>query len=390
MNDSARNEVPPTIHIGLLGYAFMGKSHSNGIRQINYMLADPPARAELTALCGRDEAALKAAARQFGARQTYTDWRDMLASGEIQLLDNGGPNDIHAEPCIAAAQQGIHLLCEKPLARTAAEALPMLEAARAAGVKHMTAYNYRFVPAVRQLRLLIDSGALGRIYHFRAAYLQDWLLPHMGTPRLWRMDAARAGSGALGDLAAHALDLARYLVGEIGAVSAQTRTFITERPLPDGSATAPVTVDDAVVSTLEFENGALGTVEATRFALGRKNGLRLEINGERGSLAFDLERLNEFQYLSLADDAAHQGFRTVLATEPSHPWLSDWWPPGHLLGWEHTFTHEIAHLLRCIQNDEPVAPIGADFVDGYRCAAICDAIQQSATTGRRVNVRYED
>ena len=384
------NEVPPTIHIGLLGYAFMGKSHSNGIRQINHMLADPPARAELTALCGRDEAALQAAARQFGARHTYTDWREMLAAGDIQLLDNGGPNDIHAEPCIAAAQQGIHLLCEKPLARSAAEALPMLEAARAAGVKHMTAYNYRFVPAVRQLRLLIDSGALGRIYHFRAAYLQDWLLPHMGTPRLWRMDAARAGSGALGDLAAHALDLARYLVGEIGAVSAQTRTFIKERPLPDGSATAPVTVDDAVVSTLEFENGALGTVEATRFALGRKNGLRLEINGERGSLAFDLERLNEFQYLSLADAAAHQGFRTVLATEPSHPWLSDWWPPGHLLGWEHTFTHEIAHLLRCIVHDEPVAPIGADFVDGYRCAAICDAIQQSASTGRRVNVRYED
>ena len=185
----------------------------------------------------------------------------------------------------------------------------------------------------------------------------------MGTPRLWRMDADRAGSGALGDLAAHALDLARYLVGEIGAVSAQTRTFIKERPLPDGSATAPVTVDDAVVSTLEFENGALGTVEATRFALGRKNGLRLEINGERGSLAFDLERLNEFQYLSLADDAAHQGFRTVLATEPSHPWLSDWWPPGHLLGWEHTFTHEIAHLLRCIVKttspSPPSAPISS-------------------------------
>ena len=389
MNDSARNEVP-TINIGLLGYAFMGKSHSNGIRQINHMLADPPAHAELTALCGRDETALRAAARQFGARHTYTDWREMLASGEIQLLDNGGPNDIHAAPCIAAAAQGIHLLCEKPLARTAAEALPMLAAARAAGVKHMTAYNYRFVPAIRQLRLLIDSGALGRIYHFRAVYLQDWLLPHMDTPHLWRMDAARAGSGALGDLAAHALDLARYLVGEIGAVSAQTRTFTPERPLPDGSASAPVTVDDAVVGLLEFENGALGTVEATRFALGRKNALRLEINGERASVAFDLERLNEFQLHSLDDDEAARGFRTVLATEPLHPWLADWWPPGHILGWEHTFTHEIAHMLRCIVTGAPVAPIGADFVDGYRCAAICDAIQQSAQTGRRTHVHYED
>ncbi len=389
MSELPRNDLP-TINIGLLGYAFMGKSHSNGIRQINHMLADPPARAELTALCGRDETALRAAARQFGARSTYTDWRKMLASGEIQLLDNGGPNDIHAEPCIAAAQQGIHLLCEKPLARTAAEALPMLAAARAAGVKHMTAYNYRFVPAIRQLRLLIDSGALGRIYHFRAVYLQDWLLPHAGTPHLWRMDADRAGSGALGDLAAHALDLARYLVGEIGAVSAQTRTFIPERPLPDGRGTAPVTVDDAVVSTLEFENGALGTVEATRFALGRKNALRLEINGERASVAFDLERLNEFQLHSLDDDEAARGFRTVLATEPLHPWLSDWWPPGHILGWEHTFTHEIAHMLRCIVHDEPVAPIGADFADGYRCAAICDALLQSAQSGRRVNLRYED
>lgn len=389
MNEPPQSALP-TINIGLLGYAFMGKSHSNGIRQINYMLADPPARAELAALCGRDEAALAAAARQFGARRTFTDWREMLDSGELQLLDNGGPNDIHAAPCIAAAEAGIHLLCEKPLARTAAEALPMLEAARNAGVKHMTAYNYRFVPAIRQLRLLIDSGALGRIYHFRAVYLQDWLLPHVGTPRLWRMDAERAGSGALGDLAAHAIDLARYLVGEIGAVAASARTFIPERPLPDGRGVAPVTVDDAIVSAIEFENGALGTIEATRFALGRKNGLRLEINGERGSLAFDLERLNEYQYLSLADDADRQGFRTVLATEPGHPWLSDWWPPGHIIGWEHTFTHEIAHLLRCIARDEPVAPIGADFVDGYRCAVICDALQQSAKDGRRVYARFED
>ncbi len=383
-------KTTPSIGIGLLGYAFMGKAHSNAIRQVNHMLVEPPAHAFLAALCGRDEKALRSAAARYGAQKTHTDWRAMLDSGEIQLLDNGGPNDIHAAPCIAAAERGIHLLCEKPLARNAAEALAMLEAARAAGVKHMTAFNYRFVPAIRQLRLLIEGGALGQIHHFRAVYLQDWLLPHHDTPHLWRLDAARAGSGALGDLGAHALDLARYLVGEIGAVSAQTRTFIQQRPLPGGSGNAAVTVDDAVVGLLEFENGALGTLEATRFAAGRKNALRLEINGERGSVCFDLERLNEFQLYSLADDAAARGFRRVLATEPEHPWLTNWWPPGHILGWEHTFTQEIAHLLHCIVTDAAVAPIGADFQDGYRCAVLCDALLAAARSGRRQTIHYED
>ena len=290
------NELP-TIGIGLLGYAFMGKSHSNGIRQINYMLADPPARAELTALCGRDEAALQAAARQFGARHTYTDWREMLASAARSSSSitaaptTSTPNPASPPPSRASISSARN---RSPAA--AAEALPMLEAARAAGVKHMTAYNYRFVPAVRQLRLLIDSGALGRIYHFRAVYLQDWLLPHM---------PARPTSGAWMPTAPAAVpSVTSPPTPWISPATSSARSAPSpprpapsppNAPSPMAAPPPPSPSTTPSSALLEFENGALGTVEATRFALGRKNALRLEINGERGSVAFDLERLNEFQ-----------------------------------------------------------------------------------------------
>ncbi len=378
----------PEIGVGMLGYAFMGKAHSNAFKKIPYMMYPPPAIPKMVAICGRNEAATKAAAVRFGYETYYTDWRKMLADDRIQLFDNGGPNDAHAEPCIVAAQAGKHILCEKPLARTAEEAKSMLDAVNKAGVKHMVAFNYRFVPAIRQMRMLIESGALGRIYHFRAVYLQEWIMPHYNMPMIWRLEKKVSGSGALGDLGAHIIDLGRYLVGEMKSVSAMTKTFITDRPWADGTM-GKVDVDDAFAAVVEFENGALGTVEATRFAAGRKNGNVIEINGEKGTLRFNLERMNELEVFWIDDQPKEtRGFHQVLVSEPYHPWWENWWPQGHMIGWEHTFVHEITHLLDCIVHDKPVAPIGADFEDGYRTAVICDAILESATNRRQVDCRY--
>jgi predicted dehydrogenase len=389
MAAAAAQGEAPEIGVGMLGYAFMGKAHSNAFKKIPYMMYPPPAIPKLAAICGRNEAATRAAAVRFGYERYYTDWRAMIADESVQLFDNGGPNDAHAEPCIAAAQAGKHILCEKPLARTAEESKSMLDAVQKAGVKHMVAFNYRFVPAIRQMRKLIESGALGRIYHFRAAYLQEWIMPHYNMPMIWRLTKDVAGSGALGDLGAHIIDLGRYLVGEVSSVSAMTKTFIPERPWGDGTM-GQVDVDDAFAAVVAFENGALGTVEATRFAAGRKNGNVIEINGERGSLRFNLERMNELEVFWIDDEPKEtRGFHQVLVSEPYHPWWENWWPQGHMIGWEHTFVHEITHLLDCIVNDKPVAPIGADFEDGYRCAVICDAILESAASKRQVDCKYE-
>ncbi len=379
----------PVIGVGMLGYAFMGKAHTNAFKKIPYMMYPPPAIPRLVGICGRSQAATVEAARRYGYENAYTDWRAMLDNPDVQLFDNGGPNDVHAEPCIAAAQAGKHILCEKPLARTAEEAKTMLDAVNQAGVKHMVAFNYRFVPAVRQIRNLIDSGALGKIYHFRAVYLQEWIMPHYNTPMIWRLDKKVAGSGALGDLGAHIIDLAHYLVGGIKSVGAMTRTFIEERPLGDGQGMGKVDVDDAFVSVIEFENGALGTLEATRFAAGRKNHEVLEINAEKGSVRFSLEQFNELQVFWI-DDAPKetQGFHQVLVSEGYHPWWENWWPHGHMIGWEHTFVHEITHLLDAIVHNGEVAPHGATFLDGYRAAVVCDAILESARTRRQVDVTY--
>lgn len=379
----------PRVGVGMLGYAFMGKAHTNAFKTLPYMMYPPPAVPELVAICGREGDAVREAAARYGYERAYTDWRAMLEDDRIQLFDNGGPNDIHAAPCIAAAAAGKHVLCEKPLGRTAEESAAMLEAVERAGVKHMVAFNYRFVPAIRQARELIESGALGRIYHYRAIYLQEWILPHYDTPRIWRLDRAAAGSGALGDLGAHVIDLAHYLVGDIARVGAMARTFIDERPLPDGSGSAPVDVDDAFVATVEFAGGALGTLEATRFAAGRKNHQVIEINGEKGSLRFDLERLNELEVFWVDDEPREtQGFHRTLVTESHHPFWENWWPHGHIIGWEHTFVHEITHLLDCIVNDREVAPHGATFEDGYRAAVVCDAILASSAERRQLDVSY--
>jgi predicted dehydrogenase len=389
MADARAEGDAPVLGIGMLGYAFMGKAHSNAFKTIPYMMYPPAAIPRLVGIAGRNQEAVEAAAKRYGYENAYTDWHILIDNPDIHVFDNGGPNDAHAEPCIAAAQAGKHVFCEKPLARTAEEAKSMLDAVQKAGVKHMVAYNYRFVPAIAQAKKLIESGALGRIFHFRAIYLQEWIIdPNF--PKIWRLDKSVAGSGALGDLGSHVLDLARYLVGEPKSVMGMTQTFVKERPMPDGNGRGNVDVDDAFVSLIEFENGALGTVEASRFAQGRKNHQVLEINGENGSIKFNLERMNELEVFWAGEKPeTTQGFHNVLVSEPYHPYWSNWWPQGHMIGWEHTFVHEFDHFFRSIVHGTDVAPVGADFVDGYKNAVICDAIVESAQSGRRVDIRYE-
>jgi predicted dehydrogenase len=378
----------PTLGIGMLGYAFMGKAHTNAYKKIPHIMYPPPAIPRLVTIAGRTESAVAEAAKRFGYEGYATDWRQVVRDDRIQIVDNGLPNDEHAEPSIAAAEAGKHVICEKPLGRNAAEARRMLEAVQKAGVKHACAFNYRFVPAVRLIRDMIDQGTLGRIYHFRASYLQEWIADP-AFPWVWRLDKNIAGSGALGDLGAHIIDLARYLVGEPKNVMAMTTTFITERAAPDGQGTRPVTVDDAFEAVVEFQNGALGTLEASRFAPGRKNSNTFEINAERGSVAFNLERLNEIEYYDVSGQPREaNGFRTVLVSESFHPYWQYWWPHGHMIGWEHTFVHELTHFMDSIVNDKPVEPHGATFEDGYKNAVICDAILQSAEKGTRVGVSY--
>ncbi len=379
----------PEIGVGMLGYAFMGKAHTNAMKKLPYMMYPPPAVPKLVGICGRNEEAVAEAAKRYGYEGYYTDWRKMLENDSIQLFDNGGPNDAHAEPCIAAAEAGKHILCEKPLARTAEEAKTMLDAVEKAGVKHMVGHNYRFVPAIRLAKNLIDSGALGQIYHFRALYLQEWIMPHYNTPLIWRLRKDVAGSGAIGDLGSHIIDLGHFLIGDYKSLSAMTRTFIEERPLDGQEGTGKVDVDDAFVANVEFENGAIGTLECTRFGAGRKNYQVLEINGEKGSIHFELEKLNELQVFWVGEEPKEtQGWHNILVSEPYHPWWENWWPQGHIIGWEHTFVHEITHLLDCIVNDRDVAPYGATFEDGYRTAVVCDAIAQAAATKKQVDIEY--
>lgn len=364
----------PEIGVGMLGYAFMGKAHSNAFHKLAYMAWPPPMRPRLVSIAGRNEAAVAEAATRYGYERWTTDWRDLVADPSIGLFDNGGPNSLHAEPTIAAAQAGKHVLCEKPLGRDAAESYDIWQKVAATGVKHLCAFNYRFVPAVRLARELIEAGEIGEIRHFRGRYLQDW--GDDPTLDTWRFHSDEAGSGAIGDLGTHVIDLARFLCGEITTVSALVKTFIPGRQ-----------VDDALEAAVEFSNGAVGTLEATRLALGRRNAFQWEINGSKGSLAFDMERLNEIQVFRADGDRA-RGWKTVLVSEADHPFWSFWFPPGHIIGWGETFVHEIHHLLSAIRNDSDVAPYGATFEDGYRAAEVCDAIVRSSEGGAREAVSY--
>ncbi len=379
---AAGGEVPE-IGVGMLGYAFMGKAHSNAYKTLQYMTWPPPLRPMLVAVAGRNEQAVADAARRYGFGEAVGDWRALVADERVQLFDNTGPNNLHAEPTIAAAESGKHVVCEKPLGRSAPESFEMWQRTAASGVKHMCAFNYRFVPAVRLAREMIDAGELGEIYHFRGRYLQEWIIDPQ-FERVWRLEKEVAGSGALGDLGAHVIDLARFLVGEISAVLGLTRTFIPDRP------GGHVDVDDAFEAVVDFENGAVGTIEASRFCQGRKNALTFEINGSKGSIVFELERLNELA-VHLVDSRPGQraqGFRQVLVSEAYHPFWEWWWPHGHIIGWEHTFIHELHHFLHAIATDGAVRPYGADFEDGYRAAEVCDAIVRSSESGRREEIAY--
>ncbi|WP_406496623.1 Gfo/Idh/MocA family oxidoreductase [Streptomyces sp. NBC_01604] len=382
----AAAEKPP-LRVGMIGYAFMGAAHSQGWRTAGRVF-DLPRTPVLAALCGRDAVAVRAAADRHGWASAETDWRALIARDDIDLVDICTPGDSHAEIALAALAAGKHVLCEKPLANTVEEAEAMTRAAETAyqqGQVAMVGFNYRRVPATALARSMVAEGRLGSLRHVRVTYLQDWLVDRE-FPLTWRLRREVAGSGSLGDLGAHIVDLAQYLAGEpLAGVSALTETFVRERPLPTGPSsgltavsahgTGQVTVDDAALFTGRFTSGALASFEATRYATGRKNALRIELNGELGSLAFDLERLNELAYHDGTEPGAHAGFRRILVTEPDHPYLDAWWPPGHGLGYEHTFVHQARDLVHAIAEGRRPEP---SFADGLQVQRVLAAVEESA------------
>jgi predicted dehydrogenase len=381
-----------TLDVGILGYRFMGKAHSNALDRLPMFFPDAP-ETNRDVIVGRDEEALAEAADRLGFDRTATDWRDVV--DEVDVFYNLGPNHVHREPSIAALEAGTPVFCEKPLAPTLAGAQEMADAADSAGVTAGTAFNYRFVPAIQYAKNLIDDGELGEIHHFRGKYLQDWLVDPTA-PWSWRNDEEMAGSGALGDLGAHTIDLAHFLLGDaagsIDRLSGHLKTFVDERPVPgedggtlegsssdDAVETREVTVDDAYTAQVEFESGAIGTLEASRFANGHDNGHTIEIEGSKGSLKFDLERLNELQVMR----EGNRGFERVLVTDADDPYVEHWWPPGHVIGWEHTFVHENYEFLSAVRDGTDFEP---SFQDGLAAQHVLDAVERSDERGEWVRV----
>lgn len=370
------------MRIGMVGYKFMGRAHSHAFRTAPYFF-DIKENVELVAVCGRDEVAVADFAAGQGWASYHTDWRDLVARDDIDIIDIGTPNSSHYEIALAAAQAGKHILLEKPMAMNLTEAREMLRAAEAAGIKHMIGFNYRRVPAIALAKAIIDNGDLGEIVHWRAVYNQDWLSDPL-TPRLWRLDKSVAGTGAIGDLASHIIDLAHFLVGPITAVTGTSKTFITERPLPDDPSTmAPVTVDDSFALLARFNNGATGTFEGTRLATGRLNYNSFEVNGSEGSLAFNLERMNELQLFLKEDAASQRGWRIINVTDGDHPYVGAWWPPGHIIGWEESHIHQVADFLMAVENNTPISP---DFSVGVANQAVLDALVASSESGQWIDV----
>jgi predicted dehydrogenase len=371
------------LNVALIGYAFMGRAHSNAYRQVGRFFS-PKYLPRMKVLCGRTPAGVKAAAEQLGWEETATDWHEVVRRKDIDIVDIATPGDSHAEIAIEAAKAGKVVFCEKPLANTVKEAEKMLAAVTKAGVLHMICHNYRRAPAVVLAKQLIEQGKLGRLYHYRGTYLQDWAADP-SIPLVWRLRKEAAGSGALGDIASHSLDLARFLVGEISEVTGALETFVKERPLPDNpKKKGKVTVDDASASVVRFANGALGTIEASRFATGRKNYNRFEINGSKGSAVFNLERMNELDVYLTDDDRAVHGFHNVMVTDGgSHPYFAHWWPDGHIIGYEHTFIHTVYDLLEAIAANKVPTP---NFEDGVRNQKVLAAMEQAASTKRWVKV----
>ncbi len=379
---------PIMLGVGILGYAGVAKAHLNALKKLPYVFWPSPVRFRLLGIGGRSHAAVEEAARRYGFEYATTEWRRLVDDPRLGLFINCAPNDAHAEPCLAAASEGKHLLCEKPLARDAREARRMWEGVRRGRTRHQVSFNYRFIPAVRLAREMIQAGDLGDIIHFRTRYTDD-TLADPATPHTWRQEKRRAGSGVVGDIASHVLDLARFLVGELKGVAGLSRIVVPRRPVAGGSRhTKAVDVEDVYEGILEFVNGVMGTLEVSTFCLGRKNYLTFEVNGTRGSICFNLERLNELQvFRAEHKNRRDRGFKTVLVTDGDHPYGGIWWPPGHILGWEHSFVHQLHHLVKAIVAPEAVVPIAADFHDGYVNAVLCDALLQAAKTGRVVQVK---
>jgi len=377
------------LRVAMIGYGFMGAAHSQGWRTAPRVF-DLPAEPEMAVVVGRNAEAVAAAAQKWGWAESATDWREVVARDDIDVVDIVTPGDTHAEIAIAALEAGKHVLCEKPLANTVAEAEAMAEAAgkaAALGIRAMVGFTYRRVPAVTFLRDLIAEGAVGTVNQVRASYRQDWLVdPEM--PLAWRLQKEHAGSGALGDIGAHAIDLAQFVTGQnIDKVSGVIDTIVKERPLLDNSASGlglsgtagagrgKVTVDDIAIFTGRFESGALASFEASRFATGRKNALQVEVSGDKGALAFDLEDLNSVQFYDRTAPADRQGFRKILVTEAEHPYVSAWWPAGHMLGYEHGFSHQVKDLVEAISNGTDPHPT---FADGLRVQRVLDAVERSS------------
>ncbi|PYK86813.1 MAG: dehydrogenase [Verrucomicrobia bacterium] len=368
-----------TLAVGLIGYNFMGKAHSNAWRQAPHFF-DLSAGVRMKTICGRNRAAVKKAATKLGWENAQTDWRRVINDAKIDIVDICTPNDSHCEIAIAAAQAGKAILCEKPLARNIDEAEKMVRAVKKARVVNMVCHNYRRVPAIVLAKQMIERGEIGdHIFHFRARYAQDWIVdPNF--PLVWRLQSDPAGSGALGDIFSHIVDLARYLVGEFREVCGVMETFVKQRPLErNRRVKAKVTVDDAVTMIGRFKNGALASLEATRFAPGRKNSITLEINGSTGSLFFDLEEMNRLKFFSRRDPHDRQGFRDILVTESTHPYISNWWPPGHVIGYEHTFVHTIADFVRAVLEGKSAHPT---FADGLQTQRMLSAVSRSAKMGK--------
>ncbi len=385
---TTRSDAAADLSVGMVGYAFMGAAHSQAWRNAPRFF-DLPLHPRLAALAGRDAARVTQAAGRLGWDSTETSWEALVARDDIDLIDVCTPGDTHAEIAIAALEAGKHVLCEKPLANSVEEAEAMVRAAEKAaahGVRSMVGFTYRRVPAIALARQLVAEGRLGTLHHVRAQYLQDWIVDPQA-PMSWRLDKSKAGSGALGDIGAHIIDLAQFITGDsIGRVSGRLRTFVDERPLPSehaglsgtaGAGTGTVTVDDAATFLAEFRGGALGVFEATRFANGRKNAIRIEINGSAGSLAFDFEDMNLLHFFDGTEETRIAGFRRIVVTEAQHPYVGAWWPPGHLLGYEHGFTHQVVDLVHDIAAGSDPAP---SFADGLRVQRVLAAVETSSDT----------
>ncbi|GJM27829.1 MAG: oxidoreductase [Cyclobacteriaceae bacterium] len=384
-----------TLNVAIIGYKFMGKAHSNAWLQAARFF-DLGVKLNLKLACGRDEAAVQKFADNWGWEEIETDWRKVVSRDDIDVVDISLPQHLHYEVALEAAKQGKHIFCEKPMCFTVEQALEMLAAAEKSGIVHYLNHNYRRTPAVQLARQLIDQQKVGKIFHWRCAYQQDWIVDP-DFPLTWHLQKETAHAGPQWDLNSHSVDLARFLVGEIQSVTCLTSNFITRRPLAGaGAATfssgtanseemGEVTVEDAALMMVQFEQGAIGSFEATRFATGCKNHLTFEIYGSKGSMRFNLERMNELEFYSLEDDGENQGFRTIMVTEHSHPYISHWWPPGHIIGYEHGFVHAVADFISAIHTGTKIEP---NFEDGLKCITVLDAGLQSAASGSQVKLTH--